>query len=469
MPRCFSVALAALLLTVLLASPAGAQITFDLDDLYDYGESGETVLGLSFSTAAEVPADDRARIDALIDLRGQGQTWDFTTITYPNRFDTRTTIYRDGDVSGQPGAANFSGANYALFNDEGRPDDDGDGYTYARVDNGQYVSLGAFKPAATSPSGTDEIALFEPGGLQQVTFPLSFGDVTTDQTVSQIDAGPAGVITTTTDYRSEVVGAGTLVTPSGSAEALMIEFRITVSVAGQSTTTNAYGWATRNPNIGATATNFSTPQGERAYVATYRADPSATNSAPTIPATQTARAPAGQTTTIDVLASASDPDGDALSIESVTDPANGTAEIGDDGTGRRRADIVRYTPDAGFVGEDSFDVTVTDGAASATGTVSVTVVNTTSAGEDPSVLTLAAVPNPASGRLQVRVASAQGGPARIAVYDLLGREAAVVWDGPLAAGERTFELDTAALAPGVYVARAQVSGTISTVRVTVTR
>ncbi len=69
---------------------------------------------------------------------------------------------------------------------------------------------------------------------------------------------------------------------------------------------------------------------------------------------------------IDVLANDTDVDGDTLTIESVTAPANGTAAI-EDGK-------VRYTPDPDWSGTDTFDYTVSDGnGGSDTATVTVTV------------------------------------------------------------------------------------------------
>jgi hypothetical protein len=71
--------------------------------------------------------------------------------------------------------------------------------------------------------------------------------------------------------------------------------------------------------------------------------------------------------TIAVLANDSDPDGGALTVTGVTDPSHGSAAANPDGT-------VTYTPDAGFVGADSFDYTISDGAGgSDSATVSVTV------------------------------------------------------------------------------------------------
>ena len=71
---------------------------------------------------------------------------------------------------------------------------------------------------------------------------------------------------------------------------------------------------------------------------------------------------------IDVLANDSDPDGDALSVASVTDPANGVVLINGDNT-------IVYTPDADFFGEDTFTYVVSDGRGGMdTATVTVLVV-----------------------------------------------------------------------------------------------
>lgn len=70
--------------------------------------------------------------------------------------------------------------------------------------------------------------------------------------------------------------------------------------------------------------------------------------------------------TINVLSNDNDPDGDALSVVSVTDAANGGAVINGNGT-------ITYTPGAGFTGTDSFQYTISDGKDQATATVTVTV------------------------------------------------------------------------------------------------
>lgn len=73
---------------------------------------------------------------------------------------------------------------------------------------------------------------------------------------------------------------------------------------------------------------------------------------------------------IDVLAAASDPDGDELGIASFTQPDNGAVT--------QSGDILRYMPDNEFVGNDSFSYTISDGRggeASATVVIDVAFAN----------------------------------------------------------------------------------------------
>ena len=70
---------------------------------------------------------------------------------------------------------------------------------------------------------------------------------------------------------------------------------------------------------------------------------------------------------IDVLANDEDPDGDPLTVASVTQASSGSVV--------NNGDFVTYTPPNGFQGEDSFSYTVSDGTDSASATVTVTVSN----------------------------------------------------------------------------------------------
>jgi large repetitive protein len=85
---------------------------------------------------------------------------------------------------------------------------------------------------------------------------------------------------------------------------------------------------------------------------------------------------------IDVLANDADPDGDALTIQSVTQPANGA--VVRDGT------AVIYTPESDFHGVDAFTYTVSDsrgGIATASVTLAVTAVNDPPIAQDDSTAT----------------------------------------------------------------------------------
>lgn len=83
---------------------------------------------------------------------------------------------------------------------------------------------------------------------------------------------------------------------------------------------------------------------------------------------------------VDVLANDSDPDGDALSVSQVSDPAHGTASV--------QGGLVRYEPAADFAGTDSFTYTVRDGRG---GTDQATVTVTVAPVNDPPAFTSAPV------------------------------------------------------------------------------
>ena len=73
----------------------------------------------------------------------------------------------------------------------------------------------------------------------------------------------------------------------------------------------------------------------------------------------------GAAVTINVLANDSDADGDPLTITSVSNPAHGSAIIQGQG--------IRYTPNGGYSGNDSFTYTVSDGSLNDTGTVTIAI------------------------------------------------------------------------------------------------
>ncbi|EZP69690.1 Outer membrane adhesin like protein [Sphingomonas paucimobilis] len=95
------------------------------------------------------------------------------------------------------------------------------------------------------------------------------------------------------------------------------------------------------------------------------APPPPANNAP-VAAADSLTVKSGSTGTGNVLANDKDVDGDALTAKLLTASSNGTVTLAADGS-------YSYTPKVGFTGADKFTYTVSDGKASSTSTVSVTV------------------------------------------------------------------------------------------------
>ena len=78
-------------------------------------------------------------------------------------------------------------------------------------------------------------------------------------------------------------------------------------------------------------------------------------------------------------------------------------------------------------------------------------------------------PNPAAGEAAVRLSDAPAGRVRVALYDALGRQAAVLHDGPVAGGDLLARIEAGRLTPGVYVVRVDGEGLSESRRLTVVR
>ena len=103
--------------------------------------------------------------------------------------------------------------------------------------------------------------------------------------------------------------------------------------------------------------------------------------------------------------------------------------------------------------------------------LSLAVTQGTGAGDEavaPEASSLTVHPNPTAGRATVTLALAKAAEVRAAVYDVLGREVAVLHAGPLAAGSHRLAFDSA-LPTGVYLVRATGYGLRAAQRVTVVR
>jgi 3-phytase len=93
----------------------------------------------------------------------------------------------------------------------------------------------------------------------------------------------------------------------------------------------------------------------------------ASNNIPPVAVDDTISTAQDTAVTIEILANDSDPNGDTLTVASVTQPHNGSVAINADNT-------VTYTPNPDFTGQDSFTYTVSDGrGGQSTATVAATV------------------------------------------------------------------------------------------------
>lgn len=109
--------------------------------------------------------------------------------------------------------------------------------------------------------------------------------------------------------------------------------------------------------------------------------------------------------------------------------------------------------------EDYADVAFDDLAEPAAATPPLLAAPRTNAEAAPGAFDLGVpAPNPVTSRARLAVRVAEAGPVRVAAYDALGREVAVLHDGVLAAGEHEVRFDAAGLAPGPYVVRASTAG-----------
>ena len=104
----------------------------------------------------------------------------------------------------------------------------------------------------------------------------------------------------------------------------------------------------------------------------------------------------GSAVSVDVLANDSDPEGETLTLESVTQPSNGSAVV-ENGQ-------AKYTPNAGYYGSDRFTYTVSDGTLTSVGNVVVTVAST-----DDLTIQLAEIP--------IQFVPIDGGGVRILLSD----------------------------------------------------
>jgi hypothetical protein len=82
---------------------------------------------------------------------------------------------------------------------------------------------------------------------------------------------------------------------------------------------------------------------------------------------------------------------------------------------------------------------------------------------------VSASPNPFPGRTTLTFTLAEASPVRLAVYDVLGREVALLVDGTVEAGAHAAVFEVSGLAAGTYVYRLVAGSDVQPGRMTLTR
>jgi RHS repeat-associated protein len=159
---------------------------------------------------------------------------------------------------------------------------------------------------------------------------------------------------------------------------------------------------------------------------------------------------------VDVLSNDSDPDGDTLTVSSVTNGTNGTVAITDSGTD------VTYTPATDYVGLDQFTYTISDGrGGTATATVYVNVYETGAWAS--SVVSFSSQYDPGDGSGDWAATQALGAPDTFAYGD-----SATAWaPSDLNTGAETLVVGftTPAPATGVIVRESNGNGFVTKIEV----
>lgn len=207
------------------------------------------------------------------------------------------------------------------------------------------LSLVLTAPPNNAPSANDD--------------PTTAGDpnYTTNEDTALTVSAANGVLANDTDAEGDTLTAMKVSDPANGTLMLDSEGSFTYTPNANFSGTDTF---TYKANDGTADSN----------VATVTLTVNAANDPP-VAVDDTATTPEDTAVVIDVKDGDTDPDGDALTVQSVTDPPKGMAQIITSGPD---AGKVHYTPDANFNGTDSFQYTISDAnGGEDTATVTVTV------------------------------------------------------------------------------------------------
>jgi VCBS repeat-containing protein len=310
----------------------------------------------AFLVATDV--DSNARGIAITGLESGNGQWQYS-------IDGRTSWTAIGPVS-ETGALLLRGADYVRFVPNGvngttadftfRAWDQTSGVTGAKVDASTTGGVTAFSAA----SGTASIVVSGPTASNQAPVGIASSASGTEDgppITGQLQAtDPEGDTLTYSLVANSAVGGTVSINP----------------------TTGAYSFDSAPDFNGTASFRFTANDGGRtSSPATVTITVAPDNDAP-VAVADSASTIAGTPVLLDVLANDTDVDGDPLTIASVGNAANGTVQIVNG--------QVRYSPNAGFTGSDSFTYSIADGAGgTARGSATVDVGPSSSAAATTSV------------------------------------------------------------------------------------
>lgn len=201
-----------LFLALLLVAPvAHAQITLTQADLV--GQVTQSSTTTTFETGPS------SALGALAAAEGTGQTWDFSTLTFPTTYTAVNEVVQPpvlGSDDPHLGEADFIVRTHIA-------EADSSAFLFYDLNETSLMLRGASAEGEVNGEPGAVLLRILPGN-RVLTFPLAFESAWTDDYELQITPVIEQVRLEQRE-ENEVVGWGTLVTPSGSAEALMLRTR----------------------------------------------------------------------------------------------------------------------------------------------------------------------------------------------------------------------------------------------------
>jgi len=305
-------------------------------------------------TVRYIAADNGAVIDSFVIAKDPA----LQTVTFQQGVNGYTGTVDTFLHQNTPGTSNAAAASLKVDGDD--PVGTGlDAQALLRFDNLFGSGAGQIPPNATLRTAMLQLQVTN-GSINNLNLHRMIGTWSATDTWNTLVAGVQ------TDGIEAVAAPDT---SSGQSQIGKLSFNVLASLqAWRASPTSNFGWAI--VPTGADGVDFNSSEGttKPKLLVTYVVDTGPNG--PPVATNDTATTNGNTAVTISVLSNDTDPNGDPLSVQSVTTPAHGSVAL-------TAGSTVTYTPVVGYFGPDTFGYTISDGrGGTATATVSVTVVQT---------------------------------------------------------------------------------------------